>query len=220
MKDIGEYNESNTLSPKVEDIINEGKEAVRIAAEAVHGLLEHMNARFAKAVQMILECKERLVITGMGKPGHIGRKLVATFSSLGTAATFLDPAEAVHGDLGMVKKGDVILAISNSGETAEVLTIIPTLREIGVKIISITGNPLSTLARASDVVLEAGVDREADHLNLAPTASSTAELALGDALAVTVAKSRGFTKEDFGFFHPGGSLGKRVHSTSKSQVEA
>jgi len=165
---------------------------------------------FEKAINLIYKCKGKLVITGLGKSGHIGKKLAATFSSTGTPSFFVHAAEALHGDLGMITKDDMVLAISNSGETKELLEMIPSLRIIEVKIISITGNRESSLAKVSDVHIEIKVEREADHLNLAPTSSSTAALAVGDAMAVILSEMKVFKEENFAVFHPGGSLGKKL----------
>ena len=162
------------------------------------------------AAQLILETKGRLIVTGMGKPGHVGQKITATMLSTGTPSFFLHPAEGIHGDLGMVTEDDIVLAISNSGETSEVINILPSIRRIGAKIIAICGNAQSTLAQNADVVLDASVEQEACPLGLAPTTSTTAELALGDALAVVLMSARKFTANDFAVFHPGGALGRKL----------
>ena len=187
-----------------------GKKVLEDEKNAINSVLKTLNNSFVKAVELILNTKGKLIITGMGKSGLIGKKLSATFSSTGTPSFFLHPAEAIHGDLGVISKDDTILAISNSGETPELLAIIPTVKRWGNKIISITNNPNSTLAKYSDIHLYLNVEREACPLNLAPTSSSTATLALGDALAVAVFEMRGFTAEDFAKYHPGGSLGKKL----------
>ena len=186
-------------------------EVLKFEAEAVKRLAQRLDKReFERAVNMILNCKGRVVVTGIGKSGAIGRKIAATFASTGTPSLFLHPAEGVHGDLGMVTEDDVVLALSHSGETEEVLGILPVLKRIGARIIAVTGRADSTLAKQADVVLLVEVEREACPLNLTPTASTTAMLALGDALAIAVMSGRRFTKEDFAKFHPGGTLGKRL----------
>jgi arabinose-5-phosphate isomerase len=166
--------------------------------------------RFVDAVNLILNCEGRVVVTGMGKSGLIGKKIAATFASTGTPALFLHPAEGIHGDLGMVTRGDTVIALSNSGETEEIARMLPSLKRLGIKIIALTGNPASTLAKNSDVVIDVGVKEEACPLGLAPTASTTATLAMGDALAVALLDRRGFREEDFACFHPGGTLGKKL----------
>lgn len=191
-------------------MIKRAKEVLRIEAEAISSLIKRVDKNFEKAVRLILACKGKVVVTGMGKPGFIGEKISATLSSTGTPSLSLHPADAIHGDLGRVTKEDVIIAISNSGETEEILRLLPTLKKIGAKLIAMTGNMRSTLAKYSDVVLNVGVKREACPFNLAPTASTTATLAFGDALAIALLDKRGFKKEDFAFYHPGGALGKRL----------
>jgi len=179
-------------------------------AEALHSLSEAIDGEFVRAVDLILGSSGRVVVTGMGKSGLIGQKIASTMASTGTPAFFLHPAEGVHGDLGMIMKGDVVIAISNSGETEEVLRILPVIKRLGIKLISMAGNPDSALAKAGDVFLTIAVKEEACPLGLAPTASTTATLAMGDALAVSLLLKRGFRAEDFALFHPGGSLGKRL----------
>jgi arabinose-5-phosphate isomerase len=191
-------------------LIEMGRDALRIEARAVAALVERLGADFGRACRMLLACSGRVVVSGMGKSGHVGGKIAATLASTGTPAFFLHAAEASHGDLGMVAKGDVVLAISNSGETAELLTILPLFKRMGAPLISMTGNPQSTLAREADVHLDVSVPAEACPLNLAPTASTTATLAMGDALAVALLKHRGFTEADFARSHPGGALGRRL----------
>jgi arabinose-5-phosphate isomerase len=191
-------------------LVEMGREALRIEARAVAALVDRLGDDFAMACQMLLDCRGRVVVSGMGKSGHVGGKIAATLASTGTPAFFLHPAEASHGDLGMVAKGDVVLAISYSGETAELLTILPLFKRMDAPLISMTGNPKSTLARESEVHLDISVPAEACPLNLAPTASTTATLAMGDALAVSLLKHRGFTEEDFARSHPGGALGRRL----------
>ncbi len=187
-----------------------GKRVLKEEEKAINSVLNALDSSFVKAVELILNTKGKLIITGMGKSGLIGKKLSATFSSTGTPSFFLHPAEAIHGDLGVISKDDTILAISNSGETPEILAIIPTVKRWGNKIIAITNNPSSTLAKYSDIHLYLNVEKEACPLNLAPTSTSTATLALGDALAVAVFEMKGFTAEDFAKYHPGGSLGKKL----------
>jgi len=187
-----------------------GKKVLKDEKEAISSVIEALDKSFIEAVNLILNTKGKLIITGMGKSGLIGKKLSATFSSTGTPSFFLHPAEAIHGDLGVISKDDTILAISNSGETPELMAIIPTVKRWGNKIISITNNPNSSLAKHSDIHLFLNVKKEACPLNLAPTSTSTATLALGDALAVAVFEMRGFTAEDFAKYHPGGSLGKKL----------
>ena len=188
----------------------QAKRVLRIEADAVAALIGRVDERFDRAVDLILQCRGRVVVTGMGKSGHIGNKIAATLASTGTPALFLHPAEGVHGDLGMVTRGDVVIALSNSGETEELSRMLPSLKRIGIRIIALTGNPDSTLGRNSDVVIDVGVREEACPLGLAPTASTTATLAMGDAIAVALLDRRGFKEEDFACYHPGGSLGKRL----------
>ncbi len=187
-----------------------GREVIQLEADALHALAQHMNGQFAEACRLILDCRGRVVVIGMGKSGHIGGKIAATLASTGTPSFFVHPGEASHGDLGMITPGDIVLAISNSGETGEILTILPIIKRMGVKLIALLGNTNSSLARQADAILYAGVEKEACPHNLAPTASTTAALAMGDALAVALLKSRGFTREDFARAHPAGSLGRRL----------
>jgi arabinose-5-phosphate isomerase len=186
------------------------QETFDIEAAAVTGLKARTRESFALSVQMMLTVRGRVVVMGMGKSGHIGRKIAATLSSTGTPAMFVHPAEASHGDLGMIKAIDIVLAISNSGESEELTSILPVLKRQGVPLIAITGGLQSTLARHADQTLDSGVEKEACPLNLAPTASTTAQLALGDALAVALLDARGFREEDFARSHPGGSLGRKL----------
>lgn len=186
------------------------RQVLIIEADAVRNLASRIDAQFENAIAIILDCKGRVVVSGMGKSGHIARKIAATLASTGTPAFFLHPGEASHGDLGMITQDDVVIALSNSGESAEVITILPLIKRRGAKLIGMSGNPASTLARESDAHLNASVDKEACPHNLAPTASTTAALALGDALAVALLDARGFTPEDFARTHPGGSLGRRL----------
>jgi len=185
-------------------------ETLDIEAAALSGLKARLNEGFSQAVRMMLDVRGRVVVMGMGKSGHIGRKIAATLASTGTPAMFVHPAEASHGDLGMIKAVDLVLAISNSGESEELTAILPVLKRLGVPLIAITGGITSTLARHADVTIDSTVDREACPLNLAPTASTTAQLALGDALAVALLDARGFRAEDFARSHPGGALGRRL----------
>ena len=185
-------------------------ETFDIEAAAVAGLKHRVGREFAQAVETMLNVQGRVVVMGMGKSGHIGRKITATLASTGTPAMFVHPAEASHGDLGMIKPVDLVLAISNSGESDELMAILPVLKRLGVPLIAMTGNVASTLASYADVILDSGVDKEACPLNLAPTASTTAQLALGDALAVALLDARGFKAEDFARSHPGGALGRKL----------
>lgn len=183
---------------------------LQIEADAVESLIQHLDDKFEKAIDMLLSCRGRVIVTGMGKPGIIGRKISATLASTGTPSLWLHPAEAVHGDLGMVVKDDVIIAISNSGETEEIKKLLPTIKKIGAKLIAFTGNVKSTLAQYSDVALFVGVEKEACPFDLVPTASTVAALALGDAIAIVLMQKRGFRPEEYAFYHPGGALGKRL----------
>ncbi len=187
-----------------------GREVIQLEAEALQTLATHVDGKFADACRLVLACQGRVIVIGMGKSGHIGGKIAATLASTGTPSFFVHPGEASHGDLGMITPVDIVLAISNSGETAEILTILPIIKRMGVKLIALLGNTNSSLARQADAILFAGVEKEACPHNLAPTASTTAALAIGDALAVTLLKSRGFTREDFARAHPAGSLGRRL----------
>jgi len=186
------------------------REVLRIEAYEVESLAQRLDASFQRAVELVLQCRGRVVVSGMGKSGHIGCKIAATLASTGTPSFFMHPAEASHGDLGMITHDDILLALSNSGETGELLAIVPLLKRMGAKLISMTGNPDSTLARQADVHLDAKVSQEACSLGLTPTASTTAALALGDALAVTLLDARGFSADDFARSHPGGMLGRRL----------
>ena len=187
-----------------------GRQTLSIEAAAVDALVGRINGDFAAAVELILGCRGRLIVSGMGKSGHVARKIASTMASTGTPAYFVHPAEASHGDLGMITRDDVLLALSNSGESEELLRIVPLVKRQGARLIAMTGVPTSTLAREADVHLDAGVAQEACPHNLAPTASTTAALALGDALAVALLDARGFGPDDFARSHPGGSLGRRL----------
>jgi len=185
-------------------------ETFQIEARALLGLAARQGDGFANSVKVMLECRGRVIVMGMGKSGHVGRKIAATLASTGTPAFFVHPAEASHGDLGMLMTGDVVLAISNSGESDELAAILPALRRLGVTLVAMTGHAESTLARLADLVISSAVDQEACPLQLAPTASTTAQMALGDALAVALLDARGFREEDFARSHPGGSLGRKL----------
>ncbi|GGX81867.1 arabinose 5-phosphate isomerase KdsD [Litchfieldella qijiaojingensis] len=186
------------------------RRTLHLEQQAIDALATKLCADFDRACELILACQGRVVVTGMGKSGHIAGKIAATLASTGTPAFFVHPGEASHGDLGMITPGDVVLALSNSGETSEVTALLPLLKRMGIPLISMTGRSASTLARHADAHLDAGVEREACPLDLAPTSSTTAALALGDALAVALLEARGFTAEDFALSHPGGSLGRRL----------
>ncbi|KZX82757.1 D-arabinose 5-phosphate isomerase [Oleiphilus sp. HI0009] len=190
--------------------IDSGKRTIEIERDAVNALLERIDSSFEKACELMLQCSGRIVVTGMGKSGHIANKIAATLASTGTPAFFVHPGEASHGDLGMITKQDVVLAISNSGQTEEVVTILPLIKRMGAPLISMTGKQSSALATASDVSLDISISKEACPLGLAPTSSTTVTLALGDALAVALLEARGFSEEDFAFSHPGGSLGRKL----------
>lgn len=192
------------------DFIAAGQRVVQVEKEALDTLKPHINSNFQKACELLLACKGRVVVTGMGKSGHIGSKIAATLASTGTPAFFVHPGEASHGDLGMITPADVVIAISNSGETAEVLTIVPLIKRMKAPLISMTNNGHSSLSQAANVSLEIGKAAEACPLGLAPTSSTTATLVLGDALAVALLEARGFTPEDFALSHPGGSLGRKL----------
>jgi len=191
-------------------LIARARRVLAVEAAAVASLQAHIGEQFVAACRLILACQGRVVVTGMGKSGRVGDKIAATLASTGTPALFLHAAEASHGDIGMITAADMVLAVSNSGETAELIAILPIIKRLGVKLIAMTGRPQSTLGRAATVVLDVSVPEEACSLNLAPTASTTATLAMGDALAVALLDARGFTEEDFARSHPGGSLGRRL----------
>ncbi|MEQ1661255.1 MAG: KpsF/GutQ family sugar-phosphate isomerase [Thiobacillus sp.] len=196
--------------PSPEHLLQLARNVLDIEADALRTLSTRLDQHFAQAVALMLACTGRVVVSGMGKSGHIGGKIAATLASTGTPAFFVHPGEASHGDLGMIAPDDVVLALSNSGESSEIVSIVPLIKRRGAKLVSMTGNPASTLAREADVHLNAAVDKEACPLNLAPTASTTAALALGDALAVALLDARGFSADDFARTHPGGSLGRRL----------
>ncbi len=200
------------MNPEVTDgaLADFGRQALEIEIDGLQAQLPRVGLDFARACRICLDCRGRVVVTGMGKSGHIGGKLAATLASTGTPAFFVHPGEASHGDVGMITRDDAVLAISNSGQTAEILTIIPVLKRLGVPLIAFTGDPASALARMATVHLDVSVPAEACPHNLAPTSSTTAALAVGDALAVALLKARGFTEEDFARSHPAGSLGRRL----------
>ena len=196
--------------PNATRALDMARRVLRIEADAVNALAQRLDDNFTRATELILRCQGRVIVSGVGKSGHVARKIAATMASTGTPAYFLHAAEAAHGDLGMLTRGDVMIAISNSGESDEVLTLVPQVKRQGGKLIAITGNPDSPLAREADVYLDAGVAEEACPLNLAPTASTTAALALGDALAVALLDARGFGPDDFARSHPAGALGRKL----------
>jgi len=186
------------------------RKVLRIEAAAILALVDRVNGDFERAVQLLFDCRGRVIVTGMGKSGLICRKIAATFSSTGTSAWFLHPAEAIHGDLGAIRDDDVVLAVSYSGETEELIRLLESIRRIGARLIALTGDPSSTLARAADVTLDCGIRKEACPMNLVPTASTTAALAMGDALAMTLLVRKGFREDQFASLHPGGKLGRRL----------
>lgn len=192
------------------DFLTSAKRTIQMEADAVEQLLGRLDENFVTACQTMLDCEGRVVITGMGKSGHIGNKIAATLASTGTPAFFVHPGEACHGDLGMITKNDVVIAISNSGSTVEVVTILPLIKRLGIPLISMTGNAESVLSKAACANLDVSVDSEACPLNLAPTTSTTVTLAMGDALAIALLESRGFSAEDFAFSHPSGALGRKL----------
>lgn len=192
------------------DPIQSAVRTITLERNAVDSLLSSIGPEFAQTCTLLLQCKGRVVVTGIGKSGHIARKIAATLASTGTPAFFVHPAEANHGDMGMITRDDIVLALSNSGSTAEIVTLLPLIKRMGIPLVSMTGNTDSTLAKAATVSLYAGVDQEACPLNLAPTSSTTTALVLGDALAIALLEARGFTAEDFAFSHPGGALGRRL----------
>ncbi|MCA1977822.1 MAG: KpsF/GutQ family sugar-phosphate isomerase [Thiobacillus sp.] len=193
-----------------EELLALARQVLDIEADALRAMSNRLDQGFARAVELILACTGRVVVSGMGKSGHVGGKIAATLASTGTPAFFMHPGEASHGDLGMITHDDVVLALSNSGESSEIVSIVPLIKRRGAKLVAMTGNPSSTLAREADAHLNTGVDKEACPLNLAPTASTTAALAMGDALAVALLDARGFSADDFARTHPGGSLGRRL----------
>jgi len=211
--------EKSEKMQKLEYGLKEAKNVLQIEADAVLKLKSELDGSFKSAMEMIIDCPGRVVFTGVGKAGLVAKKLAATFSSTGTSAFFVHAGEGLHGDLGMIQNGDVVIAVSNSGETDEVINLIPSLRRIGVKLIALTGDENSSLGKYADLILEADVDTEACPHNLAPTASTTAAIALGDALAVALSSYYGFTPEDFALYHPGGSLGRKLLTTVEDVVK-
>jgi arabinose-5-phosphate isomerase len=191
-------------------LIREARRILKIESEAIRSLTGRIGKNFERAIEILYECPGRVIVTGMGKAGFIARKISATLASTGTPSLYLHPGEAFHGDLGMVTEKDVVLVLSNSGETEEIVRLLSPLKKIGVKMIALTGNPRSSLARNSDVVLDISIDREACPLGLAPSTSTAAALAMGDALALTLSKKKGFREEHFAFLHPGGDLGRKL----------
>jgi len=198
------------IEPNTFDFIGSARRTLMLEQEAVGALQNRLDASFTRACQLMIQCRGRVVVTGMGKSGHIGNKMAATLASTGTPAFFVHPGEASHGDMGMITAADVVIALSNSGETSEVTSLLPLLKRMGTRLISMTGNPTSTLAKAADSHLYTGVEQEACPLDLAPTSSTTCALVMGDALAIALLEAKGFTAEDFAFSHPGGSLGRRL----------
>jgi len=192
------------------DFTREGREVLSLESRALGQLADRLDARFSRACELLLACEGRVIVVGMGKSGHIGGKIAATLASTGTPAFFVHPGEASHGDLGMITPGDLVIAISNSGETPEILALLPIIKRMGIPLIAMTGQAASTLGNTAVECLDTGVDKEACPHNLAPTASTTATLGMGDALAVAVLKSRGFSRDDFARSHPGGTLGRRL----------
>ena len=221
-------NQTMTMKPsgqeskaaKLEGSLADGRRVLEIEARAVQALIERLDAKFAKAVQLLVQCKGKVVVSGMGKSGLIGQKIAATLASTGTSSFFLHPAEGVHGDLGMMARRDALVAISNSGETQELLQLLPFVKRLGIPVIAFTGRMNSTLAKNADVALDVSVQEEACPMGLAPTASTTATLALGDALAVALLQKREFKEEDFARFHPGGTLGRRLLVKVKDLMHA
>lgn len=200
--------------------LDEGRRVLAIEARAVQALIDRLDDRFDKAVDLLFKCKGKVVVSGMGKSGLVGQKIAATMASTGTPAFFLHPAEGIHGDLGMLGRADILIAISNSGETQEILQLLPSVERMGIPVVAMTGRMTSTLAKNSDVALDVSVSEEACPMGLAPTASTTATLAMGDALAVALLQKRGFKEEDFAQFHPGGTLGRRLLVRVKDLMHA
>jgi arabinose-5-phosphate isomerase len=198
------------MSVDTATVLEIARKVLRIEAAAILGLVDRLDGGFERAVHLLFECRGRVIVTGMGKSGIVCRKIAATLSSTGTSAFFLHPAEAIHGDLGAIREDDVVVALSHSGETGELIRLLESIRRLGAKLIAITGSPDSTLARAADVTLDCSIAEEACPMNLVPTASTTASLALGDALAMTLLVLKGFREEQFAAFHPGGKLGRKL----------
>ena len=211
---------AKTGRPKNSGSLAEGRRVLAIEARAIELLINRLDDRFARAVELLFQCKGKVVVSGMGKSGLVGQKIAATMASTGTPAFFLHPAEGIHGDLGMVGRADVVIAISNSGETQEILQLLPYVERMGIPVVAMTGRMTSTLAKNSNVALDVSVSEEACPMGLAPTASTTATLAMGDALAVALLQKRGFKEEDFAQFHPGGTLGRRLLVRVKDLMHA
>ena len=201
-------------------IIEQAQKVLAVEAQAIERLIPRIDEHFIKAIELLLDCKGRVIVTGMGKSGLVGKKIAATLASTGTPSFFLHPAEGIHGDLGMVTADDVVISLSNSGETTEVVSILPIIKRIGASIIAMCGNSQSTMALNADVFIDVSVDEEACPLGLAPTASTTATLAMGDAIAVVLLSKRKFTPEDFALFHPGGSLGRKLLLTVENVMHS
>ena len=201
-------------------IIEQAQKVLAVEAQAIERLIPRIDEHFIKAIELLLDCKGRVIVTGMGKSGLVGKKIAATLASTGTPSFFLHPAEGIHGDLGMVTAGDVVISLSNSGETTEVVSILPIIKRIGASIIAMCGNSQSTMALNADVFIDVSVAEEACPLGLAPTASTTATLAMGDAIAVVLLSKRKFTPEDFALFHPGGSLGRKLLLTVENVMHS
>jgi arabinose-5-phosphate isomerase len=198
------------MKDKTQLLVDAGKRTITMETTAVAKLESRIDAQFTKACELILNCQGRTIVTGMGKSGHIGNKIAATLASTGTPSFFVHPGEASHGDLGMITKNDVVIAISNSGSSAEIITLLPLLKRMNIPLISMTGNPSSPLAEAANAQLDISIEFEACPLDLAPTSSTTVTLVMGDALAIALLEARGFTAEDFAFSHPGGALGRKL----------
>lgn len=196
--------------PDTFDYCDFGRKVIDIETKALQNLAQYINGSFSEACHLIASCTGKVIVMGMGKSGHIGNKIAATLASTGTPSFFVHPGEASHGDLGMIKKGDVVLAISNSGEASEILTLLPVIKRLGIPLISMTGKPESSMAKLAQTHLQITVEQEACPLNLAPTSSTTATLAMGDALAIALMEARGFTADDFALSHPGGALGRKL----------
>ena len=201
-------------------IIEQAQKVLAVEAQAIERLIPRIDEHFIKAIELLLDCKGRVIVTGMGKSGLVGKKIAATLASTGTPSFFLHPAEGIHGDLGMVTADDVVISLSNSGETTEVVSILPIIKRIGASIIAMCGNSQSTMALNADVFIDVSVDEEACPLGLAPTASTTATLAMGDAIAVVLLSKRKFSPEDFALFHPGGSLGRKLLLTVENVMHS
>lgn len=201
---------ASELAMELEQLCQLGRAVIETEGEMINSLIHRIDHNFAKACQYLQHCQGRIAVMGVGKSGHISKKIAATFASTGSPAFFIHPSEAKHGDMGMITRNDVLLAISNSGESDEIIAILPTLKRLDIPLISLTGKPHSTLAKAATINIDVSVSKEACHLGLAPTSSTTAALVMGDALAVAVSEKRGFTEKDFALSHPGGTLGRRL----------